>query len=73
MLKQLEKIGIHDTSYWRNYVQQVITDMFYSPVGAYVQGNGRIVKETLLWGPFGALKIRTVWEGVKLITIELFG
>ena len=40
---------------------------------SYIQSNGRIVKEAMLYGPGGSLKIRTIWEGLKLITIELFG
>ena len=37
------------------------------------QANGRIIKESLLMGPYGGLKMHSIWEGNKLITIELFG
>lgn len=36
-----------------------------------VQQDGRVVKESLLMGPLGGIKIETVWEGEKLITVLL--
>lgn len=38
-----------------------------------VQDNDRIVRESLLSGPNGAVKIESIWEGAKLITIQIFG
>ena len=38
-----------------------------------IQDNGRVVKESLLMAPGGALKMQSIWEGVKLITVKLFG
>ena len=36
--------------------------------GIRSQANGRVVRESLLKGPNGALKFETVWDGSKLIT-----
>jgi hypothetical protein len=38
-----------------------------------VQENGRIVRDTLLMGPNGAVKMQTIWDGQKLVTIHLYG
>lgn len=38
-----------------------------------VQANGRVVRESLLMGPRGGLKIESIWDGTKLITVNLFG
>jgi hypothetical protein len=37
------------------------------------QENGRVLKESLLVGPNGAIKVQSVWENNKLITVEIFG
>ena len=71
MLNQLKRMGIYNTPYWRNYISNQIIKMFKSR--GYVQANGRIVKEAMLYGPGGGIKIRTIWDGLRLITIELFG
>ena len=38
-----------------------------------VQADGRVVRESLLAGPNGLVKLKTVWEGTKLITMKVFG
>jgi len=38
-----------------------------------LQENGRVVRESILMGPNGAVKVRSIWEGAKLITFELYG
>lgn len=38
-----------------------------------IQETGRIVRESLLAGPDGIVKMQSVWEGTKLITVQLFG
>ncbi len=73
MLNQLKRIGIFDSPYWRSYVTRQIITMFNNPTCFNLQADGRIVREAILSGPSGNLKIVTIWEGVKLITINLFG
>jgi hypothetical protein len=39
-------------------------------LGGIMQANGRVLKESLLMGPGGkAVKLQTIWEGNKLITV----
>ena len=73
MYNQLKSIGIWDTPYWREYLNNFIVNLYNNAVNCYVQSNGRIVIEAMLYGPGGGLKIKTIWEGLRLITIELFG
>lgn len=40
---------------------------------AKVQSNGRLLRESLLMGPRGALKVESIWENGKLITVVLIG
>ena len=38
-----------------------------------IQENGRIIRETLLTGPQGVVKLETIWDGNRLITGEIYG
>ena len=40
---------------------------------AKLQENGRVIKESLLMDPKGALKMESIWQNDKLITIILKG
>ena len=72
LLKQLEKIGIMDNPDSREYVYKKILEAYYyaQPI---IQENGRILKEILIMGPNGALKMQTIWDGAKLVTVFLLG
>jgi RHS repeat-associated protein len=74
MLSQLQEIGLGDTAATREFLTQhlggVLND---SSSVAGIQANGRVLRESLLMGPEGALKFQTVWEGNKLITGMFFG
>ncbi len=72
MLNQLNRIGIYDTEYWRNSMFQKLWQDYYNLIPT-LQENGRHVRDSLLNGPNGMLKMETIWQGGKLITIELFG
>ena len=72
MLNQLNRIGIYDNATGRAYINQKITEAYYN-IQPILQSNGRYVREFLIMGPNGVLKMQTIWEGAKLITIELFG
>lgn len=40
---------------------------------SHIQLNGRSVKESLISGPKGVLKLITIWDGNYLISAQLFG
>lgn len=71
MLNNLEKIGIHDTPAGRQYFENALTESFYTE--GISQADGRVVKDFLLMGPNGGVKVQGIWEGTKLITIMIFG
>lgn len=73
MQRQLNKIGIFDNAEGRSIVQEHLETAFKNTTNGVVQKNGRMLKESLLTGPNGAVKVQSVWEGNKLITVEIFG
>lgn len=74
MLEQLKSIGLGDTRETREYLTQHFNEVLNNPSNiSAIQENGRVVRESFLMGPLGGLKVRTVWEGDKLITGFLFG
>lgn len=73
MERQLNRIGIFDNAEGKAYVQQQLEKAFHDTTNGTVQSNGRILKESLLTGPNGFVKMQSVWDGNKLITMELFG
>lgn len=72
MLKQLQSIGIFDNAAGRSLLQAHLESVYNGTKGV-LQSNGRYLRESLLMGPNGALKIESVWEGDKLKTIKLLG
>ncbi|MDA1478348.1 hypothetical protein [Bacillus changyiensis] len=74
MERQLNSIGIFDNKTGRKLVLDKLTDTFNDASSILkTQDNGRIVRESLLTGPNGVLKVESVWDGEKLITVKLFG
>jgi hypothetical protein len=74
MAKQLSRIGIFDNASGNSYLKNHLTEALNNPNNILkIQNNGRIVRESLLMGPNGGLKMHSIWEGNKLITVELFG
>jgi hypothetical protein len=71
MLRELERVGLPDSPATRQYLTEHLTQVARQ-AGGITQANGRVVKESLLMGPGGAsVKLKTVWEGTKLITVEV--
>ena len=72
MLNQLNRIGIFNNAAGRDLITRKITEAYYhaQPI---LQNNGRHIREIMVMGPNGGVKMQTIWEGAKLITIELFG
>jgi hypothetical protein len=74
MLNQVNRIGIHDNAAGRNILTDAFNRVLNDPSNiARIQDNGRVVRESLLTGPGGVLKMETVWEGSRLITVYFFG
>ncbi len=74
MQGQLSRIGLFDNDAGRSYIEQQMNNVLNDPTSIVrVQENGRILRQSLLTGPNGALDMETVWEGSKLITVNLFG
>lgn len=85
MQAELRRIGIHDNSFGREYITNHLNDVLNdssnisnveirsytvkqlpgTPVIEYTSTT----RESLLMGPGGAVKIESVWDGNRLITI----
>ena len=56
----------------RDYLYNHFTQVLNDPTNVVkIQENGRMVRESFLMGPYGGLKLESVWEGTKLITMFL--
>jgi hypothetical protein len=74
MFYQLRRIGISDNSAGRQYIADHLTAVLNNSRNvAAIQPNGRVVRESSLMGPFGGLKMESIWDGTKLITARLYG
>jgi hypothetical protein len=69
----INRIGIFDNAEERAYVTQNLQEAFANPSNVITQANGRVLKESLLSDPNGVVKVNSIWEGNKLITVEVFG
>ena len=72
MLRQLESVGIFDNAVGRSLMNSHLESV-YSGTKGILQTNGRYLRESILMGPRGGLKVESIWEGNKLITIKLLG
>ena len=74
MQRQLARIGIQDTPEGRAYVAAHLIEVAADRTSvARIQPNGRVVRESLLMGPGGAVKVESIWQGNRLITAKLYG
>ena len=74
MLRQLESIGLPDSAATRRLLSDHLTEVLNNPSNIVrIQENRRIVRESLLMGPKGGVKLETVWERNKLITVHIYG
>jgi RHS repeat-associated protein/uncharacterized repeat protein (TIGR01451 family) len=73
MASELSRIGIGDTPMGASYLEDQLTAAYSDTTNVVgdVSTGGRTVKESLLMGPGGALKMRSVWDGQRLITVIL--
>lgn len=69
MLRLLESVGIFDTAENRNYLLNYLENIFYDETNIIeIQTDKRVIKDSLLIGKQGALRMQTVWSDDKLIT-----
>ena len=74
MLGQMQRIGIFDTAANRAYLQTYFNNVLRNSSNVVLrQANGRVVRESLLMGPNGGVKVQSIWDGTKLVTFNLFG
>jgi len=72
MARQLSAIGVFDDLAGNAYLRGHLGEVLNSTQGI-LQSNGRVLRESLLMGPNGSLKMESIWEGTKLITVKLMG
>lgn len=65
-------MGIFDNAAGRSLLNSHLRGAYNSSKGI-LQPNGRYLRESLLMGPNGGLKVESIWEGNKLITVKFFG
>ena len=86
---ELKKIGIHDTPSGREYLQYHFNDVvndktnivnteLRSYTAEEISGKPIIqytatIRESLLMGPGGAVKLKSVWDGTRLLTVVIKG
>ncbi len=72
MLRQMERIGLPDTPEIRRYTAQYFQSVLNDPTNiAQILPNGRVMRESLLMGPRGGVKVVSIWEENRLITFWL--
>ena len=87
MQAELRKIGIHDDSTGREYLTQHLNDVLNDPnnisnkevrdyIAKELPGQPRIeytatTRESFLMGPGGGVKLKTVWDGNRLLTVVI--
>lgn len=72
MQSSLSKIGIFDDVAGRELLTEKLNSSYYQSTGV-TQSNGRIAKDFILSGPGGNVKVVGIWEGEKLITVNIYG
>ncbi|MEM6321500.1 MAG: 3-coathanger stack domain-containing protein, partial [Bacteroidota bacterium] len=72
MLRNLNRIGVFDNAAGRSLFRSHLNETFNATEGI-IQANGRVLRESLLMGPRGGVKVTSIWDKNKLITIILKG
>ena len=72
--RQLASIGIYENKAGRRILKDHLRDVQRSQRNIKeIQDDGRIVRESLLSGSGGIVKVESIWEKNKLITVKIFG
>jgi hypothetical protein len=70
----MERIGLPDNQGIRTFLADHLKQTLENPSSILkIQENGRVVRESLLTGPRGVVKVESIWENAKLITVKIFG
>jgi hypothetical protein len=62
MLKQLQSVGIYDDKVGGSLLKNHLKNVYRDTQGV-LQSNSRYSRESVLMGPNGALKVKSIWEG----------
>jgi len=86
MRNELRRIGIHDTPSGRATVERHLNEVIrnpnnilrtetrsYTPTGGTPVTYTVTIRESLLAGPGGFVKLETIWNGNRLLTIIIYG
>ncbi len=74
MLRQLQRIGHYDNAGTRQYLTTHLTEVVNDTSNIVkVPGQWPCDQRVVVDGTNGALKVESIWEGAKLITITLLG
>lgn len=73
MRAALQRIGMNDTPVIREFMTHHLTNVLLDLNNVALSDGARIVRESLLMGPAGGVKLQSTWEATKLITINVFG
>lgn len=72
MEQKLNNIGIFDDAKGKKLVLDNLSNAFDNPSSIIkTQNNGQIVRGSVLTGPNGILKVESIWDKEKLITVKL--
>jgi hypothetical protein len=71
-LNQMEKIGLFDTPANREYIIEHLNKVINDPTNIIKQEGYKTVRESLLMGPNGGVKMKTFWDGTELKTFEIY-
>lgn len=73
MRAALQEIGLNDTVENRSLISENLTKTLNDASSIVSRTNNRVGRESFLRGPTGGVKLQSIWEGTKLITIKVFG
>jgi RHS repeat-associated protein len=69
LARSMGSIGLHDTPATRQYIASHLDEVLNDATNIVEQvTQTRVMRESLLTGPGGAVKLQTAWEGNQLIT-----
>ena len=68
MASALGRIGIYDNESMRQYMAEHMAQVLNDSLNIINRERGTEIRESLLMGPNGAVKLETVWQEDKLIT-----
>ena len=72
--RKVNSIGIYDNENGRKIILDALSRTLNDKTSIKESlRDGRILRESLMVGPQGVLKMETIWDGEKLITVKILG